>query len=413
MIDQRSVVLNDLCVLIVDSEHKTAPKDLEGLHPLIRTTDLGVGRADYVGAQRVNTATHAAWTRRAVPSAGDLILAREAPVGGICCVPANVHPVLGQRTVLLRPDPDVVHGRFLMYRLAAPDMQGRMNEMSTGSTVPHLNMSDIRAFRIPSLPPLRIQRRIAAVLAAIDELVEINERRIELLAASARSLYSEWFVRLRFPGHIDEPLTLSELGPIPEGWAVQDLFDVAEVGFGYSFKSERFANNGPYPVIRIRDVLQGATATYTDEPVTSRYAVDDGDILVGMDGEFHLNEWSGGKAWLNQRVARMRPRGPLTTRHLALAVAAPIRAWNDSISGTTVAHLGKRHLAAIRLIVPSGAALDVASAVFAAVADEELAVRRHVRALHTTRDLLLPRLVTGRLDISDIDLGDLLPADAA
>lgn len=64
--------------------------------------------------------------------------------------------------MLLRPDPGMVDGKFLMYRLAAPDMQGRMNEMATGSTVPHLNMSDIRAFRLPGIPPLSIQRRIAA-----------------------------------------------------------------------------------------------------------------------------------------------------------------------------------------------------------------------------------------------------------
>jgi len=223
------VVLGDLCSLIVDSEHKTAPKDPAGHHPLIRTTDLGEARADLGRAQRVNSDTHALWTRRAVPTAGDLILAREAPVGGIFQVPAGLEPVLGQRTVLLRPEPTRVNSTFLMYRLAAGDLQSRMAEMSTGSTVLHLNMADIRTFPVPQLPSMSTQRRIAAVLSAFDELIEINERRIELLEDLARSLYREWFVHFRFPGHEDVDLVDSELGPIPAGWDVVPASDVFKV----------------------------------------------------------------------------------------------------------------------------------------------------------------------------------------
>ena len=168
MSEWRQVRLSEVSSLIVDSEHKTAPKDPDGLHPLIRTTDLGKARADFRGAQRVSAAIHARWTARAIPSEGDLILAREAPVGGICRVPAEVSPVLGQRTVLVRPDPAAVDSGFLSYRLAAPDLQARLCEMSTGSTVPHLNMSDIRALTISDVPSLNTQRRIAMVLSAFD-----------------------------------------------------------------------------------------------------------------------------------------------------------------------------------------------------------------------------------------------------
>ncbi len=138
----RDMRISEATSLIVDSEHKTAPKDPGGPHPLIRTTDLGRARADFKGAQRVGAGTYTQWTKRAVPSEGDLILAREAPVGGVCRVPAGVAPVLGQRTVLLRPDPRTVDSKFLAYRLATPGLQARLYEMSTGSTVPHLNMSD-------------------------------------------------------------------------------------------------------------------------------------------------------------------------------------------------------------------------------------------------------------------------------
>lgn len=403
--------LGELCSVIVDSEHKTAPKDTAGLHPLVRTTDLGKARADLSKAQRVNSETYRLWTKRAVPTAGDLILAREAPVGGIFRVPTGVEPVLGQRTVLLRPESTRVDSAFLMYRLASGDLQARMAEMSTGSTVPHLNMADIRTLPMPPLPSMSAQRRIAAVLSAFDELIEFNERRIELLEDLARSLYREWFVHFRFPGYLDAELVDSELGPIPEGWDVRGLFEVADVGFGFPFKSSRFADVGKRSVIRIRDLPRGMTDTFTDEEPDIRYRVIDGDVLVGMDGEFYVRQWSGGESWLNQRVARLRPVGELSSRHLMLAVTAPIKAWNDSIVGTTVAHLGKRHLQEIRLAMPPLDLLRIARAAFDWLAEFQRSCQQRNRQLAATRDLLLPRLVTGRIDISDIDLGVLTPLE--
>lgn len=405
------VALGDLCSLIVDSEHKTAPKDPDGIHPLIRTADLGRARADLSSAQRVNRETHALWTKRAVPTVGDLILAREAPVGGIYCVSGGVEPVLGQRTVLLRPDPDLVDGRFLMYRLASDDLQARMAEMSTGSTVPHLNMADIRAFPVPPPPSAPAQRRIAAVLSAFDELIEINERRIELLEDLARSLYREWFVHFRFPGHDAVEFVDSELGPIPQDWKARRLFDVVDVAFGHPFKSHHFSDSGMYPVIRIRDIPRGTTDTFTDEEPDLRYQVNDGDVLIGMDGTFYVRQWSGGTAWLNQRVARLRPVGDLGGCHLMHAVRGPVMQLNGSIVGTTVAHLGKRHLQEIRLAVPSHSIRDAATGLFEAIGREQIFCEQQNRALAATRDLLLSRLVSGKLDISDIDLGVLTPAE--
>jgi len=275
----------------------------------------------------------------------------------------------------------------------------------------YINLRDQRRMGL-LLPPLATQQRVAAVLSAFDELIEINERRIELLEDLARSVYREWFVRFRFPGHHDAKLVESELELTPEGWEVRSLFDVADVGFGFPFKSGRFSDLGAFPVIRIRDVPRGATETKTDEHAPDRYRVVEGDILVGMDGEFHVRQWSGGEAWLNQRVARLRPPNRLSARHLMLAVMGPIRAWNESITGTTVAHLGKRHLELVNILTPPSTVLAVASPAFDRIAEWERHLIGTNRRLAATRDLLLPRLVTGLLDISDIDLGDLLPLEA-
>jgi type I restriction enzyme S subunit len=263
-----------------------------------------------------------------------------------------------------------------------------------------------------TLPDKEAQARISSPILALDELIENNRRRIGLLEHMARAIYDEWFVHFRYPGHEDVPVVESPLGPIPKGWAVRDLFDVAEVGFGFSFKAKHFGPTGPFGVVRIRDVPAGITKTFTDETPPLRYRIADGDVLIGMDGDFHLRQWTGGEAWLNQRVTRLRPLGDLSARHLMLAIEEAIQGWNAAIAGTTVAHLGKQHLEQIRVVIPSPDALDTATEIFAGISDQQRVLIQSSRQLGAIRDLLLPRLVTGRIDVSKLDLDELVDAVA-
>ena len=271
------------------------------------------------------------------------------------------------------------------------------------AAVPGLNRNQLHT--LPVLVPDRAgQDKIAAIVGALDELIENNRRRVAVLEEMARAIYREWFVHYRYPGHEHVPLVDSPLGPIPEGWEARPLFDVAEVGFGFSFKSKRFADAGPFPVIRIRDVPSGTTKTFSDEVPPERYRVVDGDVLIGMDGEFHLRQWTGGEAWLNQRVARLRSISGMAGRWLMLAVAAPIREWNAAITGTTVAHLGKRHLEQIQVVVPAEAVRDKATPLFDDLAVQACGLVQASRQLTAIRDLLLPKLVSGQIDVSSLDL---------
>ena len=210
--------LSELCVAIVDCEHKTAPKSGDGTgYALVRTTNIGRGRLDLTNVHRIEATAYEEWTRRAVPQPGDLILSREAPVGNVALVASGMEPVLGQRTVLIRPDEEKVDAGFLTYRLLAYDLQHWMSGVANGATVPHLNMEDIRALPMPELPSLRAQIQIGATLAAFDDLIENNRRRIEILEEMARLLYREWFVHFRYPGHEDVETGRLRSRPYPRG----------------------------------------------------------------------------------------------------------------------------------------------------------------------------------------------------
>ncbi len=130
---------------------------------------------NYSQARRISAATFATWTRRMKPGAGDLLLAREAPVGPVVMIPTAENVAPGQRTVLMRPNPRAVDSRYLYLALSAPATQLALQEKAAGSTVAHLNVADIRSFRFPwTFPSLHTQRAIAEVLGALDDKIAAN-----------------------------------------------------------------------------------------------------------------------------------------------------------------------------------------------------------------------------------------------
>ncbi len=220
--------LKDVCEFIVDCEHKTAPTQAEG-YPSIRTPNIGKGRLILEGVNRVSEDVYKAWTKRATPRAGDLILAREAPVGNVAMIPKGLQVCLGQRTVLIRADQSKIDRGYLLYLLLGDKIQGRIASISNGATVHHLNVKDIHNLRIPELPSPETQCKMASILSAYDDLIENNTRRIAILEEMAQSLYREWFVHFRFPGHEDVAIVESPLGPIPEGWEVKSVSEAVSI----------------------------------------------------------------------------------------------------------------------------------------------------------------------------------------
>ena len=130
------LVLNNISEFIVDCEHKTAPIQETG-YPSIRTPNIGKGVLILEGVNRVSEEVYIKWTKRGQPEEGDLIIAREAPVGNVAIIPSNLKVCLGQRTVLVRPNKKVVYPQYLCYLLLGDELQGQILTKTTGATVAH------------------------------------------------------------------------------------------------------------------------------------------------------------------------------------------------------------------------------------------------------------------------------------
>jgi len=249
-------------------------------------------------------------------------------------------------------------------------------------------------------PLLPDQRRIAGILSTYDELIENSQRRIRILEAMARALYREWFVHFRIPGHETHPRVASPLGHNPKGWEVRNVKDIASVTYGFPFASKKFNTDGNgVPVIRIRDIPEGFSPTFTEEDAEPKYHVRNGHILVGMDGDFHMCIWSSGHAFQNQRVARFESNGEIGNLHLYLALEKPIQEFNKAIVGTTVAHLGDMHIKTIQIVWPPAKLREKARAILEPMSEQIIALKCQIQNLRRTRDLLQPRLLSGQVNL--------------
>ena len=188
--------LDSLCELIVDCEHKTAPTQETG-YPSIRTPNIGKGELILENVNRVSYETYIQWTRRAIPKAGDLILAREAPAGNIAVIPENIEVCLGQRTVLLRPKKERLISKYLAYLILSKEVQEILLSHSTGATVQHINMKDIRAFKIYNLSDLKEQISIVQKLDALKsetkKLEAVYQKKIADLEELKKSILQKAF----------------------------------------------------------------------------------------------------------------------------------------------------------------------------------------------------------------------------
>ena len=338
---------------------------------------------------------------------GDIVLAMDRPWISAGLKYARIKrkdipALLVQRVARLRGT-ESLKTDYLRCVIGSADFTNYVLSILTGVNIPHISAKDIKKFSF-LLPPVEIQERISKVITSYDDLIENNRRRIEILEEVARRLYEEWFVQFRFPGYEGKEFKESELGQIPESWDIQPLYDVAEVTYGHPFRASQFNEDGVgLGIVRIRDIKAGEVKTYTPEEGKPKHLIENGDILIGMDGQFHMGKWAGGQAWLVQRVARFRPI-QIGRYFLFLSLERPIKHLENTIVGTTVAHLSAKDLQKLHVVMPEKAVLDAASAFLEPIYNLEMKLRRKNANLRAQRDLLLPKLISGEIDVSDIPM---------
>ena len=403
--------LSEICELIVDCEHKTAPAQDIG-YPSIRTPNIGPGYFILDGVNRVSKETYELWTKRAVPQYGDIIMAREAPVGNAAIIRGELRPCLGQRTLLIRPNKKKADPLFLNYYLNGPHIQGVIHSKTNGATVAHLNMKDVRSLPLTTLPLIEKQRRIAGVLSAYDELIENNQRRIRILEEMARSLYREWFVHFRFPGHENHPCVPSPLGEIPEGWEVKPLEAICAKITDGAHHSPPSVSVG-YPMASVKDMHTWGIHLDTCRKISEddyRALVRNGckpekdDILVAKDGSYLKHIFVVEKDLdlvILSSIALLRPASSIEPTYMSFVLNQPetIARMTGFVSGVAIPRIVLKDFRRFQIVVPP----ENVQGFWAKEAVPMVKMCQTLVAqsnnLRITRDLLLPRLLSGKIKL--------------
>ncbi|RME25095.1 MAG: restriction endonuclease subunit S [Deltaproteobacteria bacterium] len=296
-----------------------------------------------------------------------------------------------------------------------------LNHLKDGTSNPSLTRATFGIQQIPT-PPLPEQRAIAHILGSLDDKIELNRKMNRTLEALARAIFKSWFVdfdpvRAKAegrppPGMDAETAALfpdgfedSELGPIPRGWRVQSLDEIAHFLNGAA--CQRFrpdGNEATLPVIKIRELNQGITDR-TDRArasIPEKWHVHDGDVIFSWSGSLVVKVWTGGPGALNQHLFKVTSQSFPRWFYLSW-----VQHHLDTFRGiardkaTTMGHIKRHHLTDAKCAVPSRAVLAAADEVLAPLIKRQVVNDLESRTLAALRDTLLPKLVSGELRVPD------------
>lgn len=320
---------------------------------------------------------------------------------------------LGPNAVVLK---DTNVPRYWYFFFSGPQGQTILRSILSGSAQPKFNKTDLRASIVP-YPEECYQDAIASILGALDDKIDCNRRMNETLEAMARAMFKDWFVDFgptkakmegRAPHLAPEiwdlfPDRLDDDGK-PEGWETQSIYDLATVVYGAPFSSKLFNSESKgKPLIRIRDLATHAPAIHTEEQHPKGHLIFPGDIVVGMDGEFRMHIWKGKPAWLNQRVCHFEPKETVPRAFVAEALKRPLSFQENGKVGTTVIHLGKKDIDTFSIIYPGSGILNRFGTLVEPLVEKTVCNALESRSLAQTRDLLLPKLMSGEIRVRDAE----------
>jgi len=294
---------------------------------------------------------------------------------------------------------------YLMMWFRRPEFDRYARFKSHGSAREIFDWDEMCNTLLP-IPSITKQKEIVKEYNIIQNRIAINQQLIQKLEETAQAIYREWFVDFEFPDENGKPYKSNggemvwneELQKeIPLGWENKSIFEVSSVTYGFPFNSELFCQDETLkPLIRIRDILSNVSETFTNENVDEKYLIKNGDILIGMDGIFHISLWFGGKAYQNQRIVRLRndKGNNVALLQLYFSIYTPIKELESTIEGTTVAHLSDKDMKALKVLMANEVVQEKAFKILESISANMITVSGENIILQKMKNLLLSKLAT-------------------
>ena len=379
--------------------------------PLLRITDLINGtRCQFVDVAKV--------PQQCVVTPEEIIYTRTGQVG---LVFKGKRGVAHNNCFKVAPKSELLDSEYLYWFLFQESVREHANAIASGSVQKDLNHTAFKSIPI-ELPCLQTQRAVTPILNSIADKIELNRRMNATLEAMSRALFQSWFVDFdpvraklegRKPIGIDETTATlfpdsfqeSSLGHTPKGWEVRSLDKTAHYLNGLALQKYPPGDGLTLPVIKIAQLRKGdsvgADRCNTELPVN--YIVQDGDVLFSWSGSLVVELWCGGPGALNQHLFKVTsPEFPKWFYYLWTLCHLDEFRLIAAGKATTMGHIQRGHLTAAKVLIPPRPLLDAMTRTMSPLIDQLIANRIQARTLATLRDTLLPKLLSGELQVADV-----------
>jgi len=327
--------------------------------------------------------------------AGTVLLTTRAPIGYLRIALNPICTNQGFKSLI--PKADIADNQFLFYLLK--NNVEYLKSVGVGTTFAEISGSALRQIEF-QFPPLPTQRRIAEILSALDDKIELNRQTNATLEAIAQAIFKEWFVDFDFPGATGE-MVESELGMIPKGWKILPMDKIADFLNGLALQKYPAENDYDYlPVIKIREMKNGITdsSDKASKNLPAKYIVHDGDLLFSWSGSLEIIFWVGGDGALNQHLFKVTSNNyPIWFCYFW------ILQYIDKFKGiaedktTTMGHIQRHHISEALCLIPDK--LENIDKVMNPIIEKIINNKKEVILLAKIRDALLPKLMSGEIEM--------------
>jgi type I restriction enzyme S subunit len=345
------------------------------------------------------------------PKKGDLLISAVGNRSGICYYIKEEYDFYFKdgNLIWLKNFNDKLTSEYLAYLLNSEHGQGMINNIFIGAAQKALTIDAIKKIKL-NLPPLTIQKRIASILSAYDDLIENNSKRIKLLEEIAQRTYEEWFVKFRVNG---EQLAIDENTGLPEGWNEGTFSDIISFQSGFAFKSSKFKKEG-FPVIKIKNIENNTVDITDTDFINDDYAelakkvkLNEGDLLIAMTGatvgKVGFLPFSNASCYLNQRVGRFINKGETKNTYFVFASmtqGSGLQQVLNLAGGAAQPNISGDQIMSIKCIIPNENVLTNFSKLSESLFKQILILQNQNQKLKQSRDILLPRLMSGTINVT-------------
>jgi type I restriction enzyme S subunit len=419
----QAVRLREVCWSISDGDWIETKDQSQVGFRLLQIGNIGIGRFRESGKPRfVSTETFKRLKCTQI-EIGDVLIARMPdPTGRAWCVDEEIPPSITSVDVaIVRVEPSKLDPKYLAYFFNSPNTLAKIAGMQTGSTRQRIKRSDLEEILVP-LPSLDKQKSIAELLGTIDRKIACNSAIAESLESLAQSIFKSWFIDFdpvkakmagEMPVGVDvattrffpDSMEASELGLIPKGWKVQSLSDIGEFRNGLAMQKFPVVDEDyVLPVIKIAQLRVGNTngADMASGLIDPKFVISDGDILFSWSGTLEIEHWAGGQGALNQHLFKVLGK-TVPDWFIYYSSRNHLPEFRRIASGkaTTMGHIQRGHLAEAKVAVPPAELLTSIGELLRSLVSQKVALVVQNRALAELREALLPRLMSGELQIPE------------